>query len=50
VTFARAWTDSFAGIAPSSVPGFLLGQCVGAALAIGVSHWMFRHSPPDSPP
>lgn len=34
VTLARSMTDTFAGIAPASVPGFLLGQGVGAAAAI----------------
>jgi glycerol uptake facilitator-like aquaporin len=30
--FGRLFSDSFAGIAPASVPGFALAQCVGAAL------------------
>jgi glycerol uptake facilitator-like aquaporin len=34
VTAARALTDSFAGISPADVSGFVLGQCVGAAAAI----------------
>lgn len=34
--FGRMLSDSFAGIAPASVPGFVLAQCVGAALALGV--------------
>lgn len=29
--FGRMWSDSFAGIAPASVPGFVLAQMVGAA-------------------
>jgi glycerol uptake facilitator-like aquaporin len=33
VTIARALSDSFAGIAPASVPGFVLAQTIGAALA-----------------
>ena len=36
VTVGRIFSDSFAGIAPSSVPGFLVFQVVGAALAIGL--------------
>lgn len=36
VTVGRAFTDSFAGIAPSSVPGFVGAQLVGAGVAIGV--------------
>jgi len=30
--FARMFSDSFAGIAPASVPGFVVAQCVGAGL------------------
>ena len=37
VTLARSLTDTFAGIAPESVPGFLLGQGLGAAAAWAVS-------------
>jgi glycerol uptake facilitator-like aquaporin len=37
VTLARSITDTFAGIAPSSVPGFLLAQAVGLVLALGVA-------------
>jgi glycerol uptake facilitator-like aquaporin len=33
VTLARAFSDSFAGIAPASVPGFVLSQIVGALLS-----------------
>jgi glycerol uptake facilitator-like aquaporin len=39
VTFARSLTDTFAGIHPTGVPGFVLAQCVGAALALGVDRW-----------
>lgn len=34
VTVGRAFTDSFAGIAPSSVPGFVIAQLVGLVAAI----------------
>jgi glycerol uptake facilitator-like aquaporin len=34
VTFGRLFSDSFAGIAPGSVIGFVLAQCAGAALAV----------------
>src|SRR5205085_641780 len=33
VTIARTLSDSFAGIAPRSVPAFLLAQGIGAAAA-----------------
>jgi glycerol uptake facilitator-like aquaporin len=32
VTLGRAFTDTFAGIAPASVPGFITAQLAGAAL------------------
>ncbi len=41
VTFARMLSDTFAGIAPSSVPMFVLMQLVGGALALGLVHLVF---------
>lgn len=32
--FGRMWSDSFAGIAPASVPAFVLAQGVGALLGV----------------
>jgi glycerol uptake facilitator-like aquaporin len=40
VTFARAMTDTFAGISPQSVPLFVSGQFVGAALATLCADWL----------
>jgi glycerol uptake facilitator-like aquaporin len=34
--FGRMFSDSFAGIAPSSVPGFVIAQCAGAVLALAL--------------
>ncbi|GAB4105473.1 aquaglyceroporin AqpS [Micromonospora taraxaci] len=36
VTIGRAFTDTFAGIAPASVPGFVVAQVVGLAVGIGL--------------
>lgn len=36
VTIGRAFTDTFAGIAPESVPAFVAFQLVGLAVALGV--------------
>ena len=36
VTVARMFSDSFAGIAPSSVPAFVLMQLVGGGLALAL--------------
>ncbi|KPF73858.1 MIP family channel protein [alpha proteobacterium AAP81b] len=46
VTVARALTDSFAGIAPVSVPGFLAGQAAGALVGALLGHWLFDEEPP----
>jgi glycerol uptake facilitator-like aquaporin len=41
VTLARALTDTFAGIRPADVPGFLLGQAVGAGAAALLVGWLY---------
>lgn len=41
VTVARSLTNSFAGIAPTSVPGFLVGQLAGALAAMILALWLF---------
>ena len=41
ITFARSMTDSFSGIAPEDVPGFIVAQLVGAALAALVVRALF---------
>jgi glycerol uptake facilitator-like aquaporin len=45
VTLARALTNTFAGIRPIDVPGFLLGQTVGAAAATALFHWLLPALP-----
>jgi glycerol uptake facilitator-like aquaporin len=42
VTLARAYSDTFAGIAPSNVPGFVLAQCVGTLAAIALAPWLWK--------
>jgi len=34
--FGRMFSDSFAGIAPSSVPGFVVAELVGAAIGVAI--------------
>jgi glycerol uptake facilitator-like aquaporin len=41
VTIARALSDSFAGIAPESVPAFIAAQLLGALVAVVFAHWLF---------
>ncbi|MGK3958829.1 aquaporin [Arthrobacter sp. R4] len=36
VTLGRIFSDTFAGIAPPSVPGFIVAQLVGAAVGLGL--------------
>jgi glycerol uptake facilitator-like aquaporin len=36
VTVGRAFTDTFAGIAPASLPGFIVAQIVGLAVGAGL--------------
>jgi glycerol uptake facilitator-like aquaporin len=40
VTLARCITDTFAGIRPQDVPGFVLAQVVGAIAAILLFRWL----------
>ena len=35
IAVGRMFSNTFAGIAPASVPGFILGQLAGSALALG---------------
>ncbi|MGI9006677.1 MAG: aquaporin [Streptosporangiaceae bacterium] len=36
ITVGRMFSDTFAGIAPASAPGFLAAQVIGGALAVGL--------------
>jgi glycerol uptake facilitator-like aquaporin len=40
VTLARAASDTFAGIRPADVPGFVLAQLIGAAAATLLFRWL----------
>ena len=49
-TVARAFTDTFAGIAPGSIAGFVAAQVLGAATVIGLVALLFPHrSAPAKP-
>jgi arsenate reductase len=41
VTIGRAFTNTFAGIEPSSVPGFVVFQCVGAVIAVALIAFLY---------
>lgn len=47
VTFARSLSDTFAGISPSSAPGFIIAQLIGAAAAATLGGWLFREASPS---
>jgi glycerol uptake facilitator-like aquaporin len=40
VTLARAASDTFAGIRPADVPGFIIAQMLGAMAATWLFHWL----------
>ena len=41
VTLARSLSDTFAGIAPSGVPAFVVAQFVGAVAAVVLARWIW---------
>jgi arsenate reductase len=41
VTVGRAFTNTFAGIEPSSVPAFVVFECVGAAIAVALIAYLY---------
>jgi len=47
ITVGRTFSDTFAGIAPSSVPGFIVAQLAGGALAIGLVRVLYPDITPD---
>ncbi|HEV8439165.1 MAG TPA: MIP/aquaporin family protein [Methylomirabilota bacterium] len=49
VTLARAASDTFAGIRPADVPGFVLAQLVGAAAATALFRWLLPGLPRSAP-
>lgn len=48
VTLARAATNTFAGIRPVDVPGFVAAQLLGALIATGLARWLYR-TPNETP-
>lgn len=46
VTIARGFSDTFAGIRPADVPGFILAQLVGAVLAVILCRWLLEDRRP----
>jgi glycerol uptake facilitator-like aquaporin len=42
ITIARSLSDTFSGIRPADVPGFIVAQLAGALVALLVAKWLFR--------
>lgn len=50
VAIARALTDTFAGIRPPDVPGFIAAEVAGALLALVLTVWLLTEPrPPENP-
>jgi glycerol uptake facilitator-like aquaporin len=49
VTLARAASDTFSGIRPADVPGFIAAQLVGAAAATALFSWLVPSLPAVAP-
>ena len=49
VTLARSLTDTFAGIAPTSIPQFIVAQLAGMLIAATAGAWLFRPLPSPAP-
>ena len=47
ITVGRMFSDTFAGIAPSSVPNFVLAQVVGGVVALGVILVLYPRLSPE---
>lgn len=45
VTLARSMTDTFSGIRPVDVPGFIVAQLAGGAAATGLFAWLLKGNP-----
>ena len=41
VTIGRMFSDTFAGIAPGSVPGFIGAQLLGGLIAVALVSWLY---------
>lgn len=42
VAIARSFTDTFSGIRPVDLPGFILAQIAGALVALALMSWLLR--------
>ena len=47
IAIGRMFSDTFAGIAPSSVPSFIVAEVLGAVLAFGLLRVLYPSIAPD---
>jgi glycerol uptake facilitator-like aquaporin len=50
VAIARSLTNTFAGIRPLDLTGFILAQIAGALIAAAIAAWLFAESRKEIPP
>jgi glycerol uptake facilitator-like aquaporin len=50
VALARSLTDTFAGIRPGDLPGFILAEIVGALMALLLAGWLLVETKPLTQP
>ena len=50
VAIARSMTDTFSGIRPADLPGFILAQILGALVAAALAGWLFAERRNEVPP
>jgi glycerol uptake facilitator-like aquaporin len=48
ITIARSLSNTFSGIRPADVPGFIIAQLAGALVALLVGKWLFQANPATS--
>lgn len=42
VAIARSMTNTFSGIRPADLPGFIMAECLGAVAALALMTWLLR--------
>ena len=50
VAIARSLTNTFSGIRPVDLPGFIAAELVGAVSALAVMNWLLREQADESDP
>jgi glycerol uptake facilitator-like aquaporin len=49
VAIARSFTNTFSGIRPVDLPGFIAAECAGALAGLALMAWLLRDAPTRSP-